>query len=238
MKKRILSWILVIAMLMSVAPMAMAASACELGEDCPVKHLTDVPADAWYHEYIESIVENGLMIGISKTEFAPEMGLTRGMAAVLLWRGFESPKAEKATSFTDVAKDSWYADAIASLEGLELIKGVGDGKFEPERKMTREEFATVMYRLDQQLGTYIKDLVDISSFKDVKEISDWAKEAMVWAVSQGILKGTDKGLLKPAGTITRAECAAIIVRFVGRDVIVPDHVVDTKEELVILGTYM
>ena len=229
--KRILAMLLAVVMVLGLAPMAFAAAECEWGEDCPAKAFTDVPADAWYHDDVEFMVAIEIMNGISATEFAPEAGMTRGMAATVIWRVFDEPVAEEAASFTDVAADAWYADAVAWMEGVGLMEGVGNGLFAPEAMMTREQIATVMYRIMQTGGAYIVLEADLADFEDGDEVSAWAEEAMIWAITEGIIKGDDKGNLNPTDDVKRAECAAIVGRTYTVDVIFPDVVVDNKEDL-------
>ncbi len=236
MKKRILSMLLALVLVLSLAPMAMAeAYECPWGEDCPSKGYADIPAGAWYHEYADMMIMSGVMIGTSATTFAPEEVLTRAQAAVLFHRTFNEAKAAKPCTFTDVPKDAWYADAVAYMQEIGLIEGVGNNTFAPDAMFTREQYAVVMLRLSEFIGWYHPaPEANLADFEDGANVSDWAKEAMLWAISEGIIKGDDKGNLNPGTAAKRCEAATIFIRLIdnAQDYVVPDEVVKTEEELI------
>ncbi len=234
--KRILAMVLALAMIVGIAPMAMAAETeCKFGKDCPSKGYIDNPLDAWYHDYVDLLISEKIMIGTSATTFDPEQSMTRGMAATLFWRTLGSPKAKKAASFSDVKSDAWYADAVSYLAEIGLFQGMGNGIFAPDQMLTREQYAVVMYRLSGYIGWYhAEPNVNLANFKDGDQISSWAKEAMIWAISEGLIKGDDKGYLNCANPTKRCESAAIMVRLSdnAEDYIIPDAVVKNEVDLI------
>ena len=181
----------------------------ELELDCYFNDFTDCDAQ-WYHEAVDYVAANGLMGGVSATEFAPQDTMTRAMIVTVLYREAGSPAVEEASGFSDVPAGEWYSDAVAWAEDNGVVNGVGDGKFDPMGNVTREQIATILWRYE---GTPAAE-ADLTSFGDAASISDYALEAMTWAVSEGILNG-DNGNLKPTASATRAEFACMIMRYLG-----------------------
>lgn len=162
----------------------------------------------WARAEICEATERGWMNGISATEFAPEDTMTRAMLVTILYRA-SGAKAENESGFVDVEKNSWYADAVAWAEQEKLVNGVGGNRFAPDAPITREEFATILWRYaGKKEGTALPE-----TFVDRGSVSDWAQAAMNWAVAAGIMNGTDGSRLDPQGTATRAQAAAMLCRY-------------------------
>lgn len=117
------------------------------------------------------------------------------------------------TTFTDAVHGEWYFEAVSWAESENIISGVGGGLFGIDEEITREQLAAILYRYAQkkQIAASTDDDV-LSGFSDSSEISDYALDAVKWAVSVGILQG-DGDRLFPLGTATRAEAAAMLMRF-------------------------
>ena len=177
--------------------------------ECCFNGFTDCDAQ-WYHEAVDYVAANGLMGGVSATEFAPQDTMTRAMIVTVLYREAGSPAVAEASGFSDVPTGEWYSDAVAWAEDNGVVNGVGDGKFDPMGNVTRERIATILWRYE---GTPAAE-ADLTSFDDAASISDYALEAMTWAVSEGILNG-DNGNLKPTASAARAEFACMIMRYLG-----------------------
>lgn len=173
---------------------------------------TDVKTSDWYYEYVSYVVENGLMNGMSVTFFGAEEPLTRAQFAVILYRleGEESVNYEDV--YRDVKQGEWYTDAIVWANKVGLITGYGNGYFGTNDAINREQMATIMYRYASSKGYNVGTIAEFTGFSDASKVSDWAEEAMRWAVGTGIIKG-ENGLLNPAGNANRAQCATIIMRF-------------------------
>lgn len=173
---------------------------------------TDVSANDWCYPDILEAVELGLMHGVSDSRFAPGEDFTRAMLALTLYRMEGEPKVRFAPVFSDVEDGVYYSSAVTWAAGAGLVNGSG-GRFDPDRSISRQEFAAVLWRYAQQKGYDVSahGLI-LPDFTDRQEIADWAGEAMSWAYTRGILRGS-QNRLNPEGRTTRAEAASILVRF-------------------------
>ena len=181
---------------------------CDGGATCPSKPYKDVNTRAWYHESIDFAIRGKLMNGIASDRFDPEGSMTRAMLVTVLWRYAGSPK-EGTNRFTDVANGQWYTEAVAWAAENGVVNGVGNNRFDPEGKITREQMAAILYRYAKQPQTN----GSLSSFPDASRVSGYATDAMRWTVEQKIIGGSD-GRLDPQGNATRAQVAAILMRFI------------------------
>ncbi len=182
-------------------------------ENCPSGSFTDVPEPGhWAHAGIDFVLQEGLFRGMSEDAFAPEEAMTRAMLVTVLWRHAGSPSRE-ACDFTDVPVDEWYSQAVAWAEAEGIVKGMGDGSFAPQGKITREQLATILHRY---CGNPTPDAAeDLSLFPDEAQVSDYARQALSWAVSQGLIRGMEEAgqsYLVPQGSATRAQVATILQR--------------------------
>ena len=173
---------------------------------------TDVSEKDWFYGDVMFVYENGLMLGTSKTLFSPHGTATRGMMATILWRMEGSPAPKGKNSFTDVEAGKWYADAITWTAEKGIFAGYGKDKFGPDDPITREQLAAIFYRYADYKGYDLTVKGNLDTFKDADKITDYAKTAMQWAVSSGLVKGKSGNLLDPQGTATRAEIAAMLHR--------------------------
>ena len=167
------------------------------------------PQNHWGKAAITFVTERSLMNGVTAERFAPNEPLTRSMLAVILHRHAGAPK-NVTTPFADVAADAWYAQGIAWAAEKNIVQGFGDDCFLPNGNITREQLAVRLYRYAGAVGGKIT----LSSFRDADAVSDWAKEAVCWAVDAGILTGRDDGTICPNEQATRAEAATMLMRFV------------------------
>ena len=185
---------------------------------------TDVSKDYWAYEDIEQAVRSGLLAGTATNTFSPEVSLTRGMLVTILHR-LEDDDADTATAsdFSDVDAEAYYADAVAWAEANNIVSGYSDGTFRPNRAVSREEYMTILFRyaLTKGYDTGIDDTEALMSYADQSQISDYSEEAVLWAVNHQYLRGTGSNTLTPQGTITRAQGAAILMRFLNAEEAVP-----------------
>ncbi len=172
----------------------------------------DVPANAWYKSAVDYAVANKLMNGVGSGKFDPDGSMTRAMLVTVLWRYAGSPK-EGTNTFTDVPNGQWYTDAVAWAAHNGVVSGIGNGKFDPSGNVTREQMAAILYRYAGSIGINTAKRGTLSSFPDVGSVSDWSKDALSWAVAEGIITGSDAHLL-PRGNATRAQVSAILMRFI------------------------
>ena len=170
---------------------------------------SDVAADAWYADAVEYVRDNGLMSGTSATTFAPEGTMTRAMLVTALWREAGSPVVNYAMDFDDVDEDQWYTEAVRWAASEGIVTGTGKG-FSPDAALTRESLAAILFRYAGGQA----DADQLGSYADGAGVSAWAREAMNWAVAQGLITGKSGGRLDPGGTASRAEVSAILMRYV------------------------
>ncbi|MDD7771724.1 MAG: S-layer homology domain-containing protein [Firmicutes bacterium] len=186
---------------------------CNGGEACPSNPFTDVEGTGhWTHAGIDFAISHGLFSGMSATTFEPDTAMTRSMLVTVLWRYADMP-IEGRNSFTDVPYGTWYTDAVSWAMYNGVVTGVGNNKFNPDGKITREQMATILYRYAKSSGIDTSKRANLSSFPDSGKISSYAKEALQWAVAEGLINGSD-GKLLPQGNATRAQVAAILMRFI------------------------
>ena len=174
----------------------------------------DVKESDWFYEAVSYAVENGLMSGMSEDIFAPNTPLTREMLAVVLYNVEGQPESAEANTFTDVKGDMWYTDAILWANENGIVAGYDNGAYGVGDLITREQFATILYRYAQFKGyDTTQGGMAVREFSDYENISDYARPAMAWAVNAGIMGGMDDGTLIPQGKATRAEAATMLMNF-------------------------
>ena len=175
---------------------------------------TDVTSGDWFYDAVAYVYDKGMMEGTTDTTFAPTMNLTRSMIAQVLYNLEERPEAPGAAGFPDVAAGAWYADAVNWAAARGIVKGYDTGAFGPEDSVTREQLAAILYRYAQAKGyDTTQGGMAVREFSDSASISDWAQEAMAWAVNAQVLSGKGNGVLDPQGTATRAEVAQMLMNF-------------------------
>ena len=172
----------------------------------------DVAEGAWYVDAVKYAYENGLMAGVSATQFAPEVTTSRGMVVTILY-SLEGKPQVSGCSFTDVASDAYYADATCWAAQNGIVSGYGDGIYGPNDPVTREQLAIIMMNYAKQKGLDVSKRGDLSAFTDVSIASAGAQDALSWANAMGLLAGKGDGILDPVGQATRAEASAILGQF-------------------------
>lgn len=175
---------------------------------------TDVKDNAWYKSAVEYAVNKKLFSGVSETEFAPESTMTRAMLVTVLYRLENQPDVSGDMHFTDVAENEWYTKAILWAAQNGIVSGVSETEFNPNGNITREQLATILNRYAAFKKNDSTGAADLSAFADSENISDWAAHAIKWAVANKLLNGTDNKELKPHAGATRAEVAAIFMRYI------------------------
>lgn len=175
---------------------------------------TDVNENDWFYENVAYVYEHGMMAGTSKTTFSPNATTTRSMVVTVLYRLEGSPALSSSSSFSDVASGAYYQDAVAWAVANGITSGYGNGKFGPNDHITREQFATFLYRYAKYKGLDVSvgEDTNILSYNDALTISEYAFPAMQWLCGEGIMQGSDDNLM-PAGNATRAQIAALLHRF-------------------------
>lgn len=169
---------------------------------------SDVAADSWYAAAVGYVTRNGL-IGASGTgTFRPEAPMTRLTLAETLYRLAGSPATAGKTPFSDcdMPAVTWAYDAG-------VVKGRGNGLFDPRDSVTRQEIAAMFYRYAVNTKADLSQANDLSAFSDSTDVAGWALESMRWAVGKNLIGGLGNGTLSPDGTATRSQTAAITMRF-------------------------
>lgn len=179
--------------------------------DCPSLDYSDLNPDLWYHKAVDYVLDNELMNGVGGNRFDPYGTTSRAMIVTILWRLEGSPKAVSAPTFTDVPDGMWYTEAIRWAASSGIVKGYGDQTFGLNDPITREQLATILYRYEQYKHGAAGELALLPDFADRTEVSDWAYEAMCWAVENGVIKGRESGLLDPKGRAMRCETAQMLM---------------------------
>ena len=167
---------------------------------------TDVQPGAWFYRDVRSAYALGLMRGAGEGLFLPQGPVTRAMGMQIVFNLSGTPAAGE--------RQPWYREALDWASELGLTRGMGTGAFSPDRPLTRQEFALLLYRYASAYAPGFRPAsADLSLFTDADRIFFFAEEAMSWAVGIGLLKGTDAGELRPDGQLTRAQLAVILVRY-------------------------
>ena len=173
----------------------------------------DVTETDWFHSSVRYVFESNLMTGTAEDEFNPLLATNRAMIVTILHRLEKTPNAP-ASSFADVLDGTWYTDAVAWAAANGIAEGFGEGLFGPELSVTREQIACFFYRYSQYSGRDVSERAPLTGFVDGDMTSEWAIEAMQWAVGSGLICGKDGNVLDPTGPATRAELATMLERFI------------------------
>ncbi|MGM9608207.1 MAG: sirohydrochlorin cobaltochelatase [Oscillospiraceae bacterium] len=201
--KKLLALLMTLAMAFSLAVPAFAADSDTAGH--------------WAQEYIDRVVELGLIDGKTDGTFAPDASMTRADLAVALYRLAGSPALAAGTQnpFTDVADNAPYRDAVLWAYGKGILASRTADTIAPTEGMERQEMASMMnlFAADAVGQAKLASREDVmSAFPDAASVSDWAKDAMNWAAASEYIIGAD-GKLMPQGTVSRAQAAAILCRY-------------------------
>lgn len=168
----------------------------------------------WAYNEIRHAIWLGLFNGTDEHSFTPDGVTTRGMFVTVLWRAMGCPDAGNDQPFEDVKPTDYYSAAIvwANTEGI--ANGIDTAHFAPDAPITREQAATMMFRLATRLGADSGMRAELGEFVDYTAVSEYSAEALRWALAEGLLRGYEDATLRPAANATRAECAALMLRLV------------------------
>lgn len=175
---------------------------------------TDVAESAWYYADVAYVRNNKLFSGTGDDMFSPTTPMTRGMLVTVLYRLEGEPAVTGTNPFDDVASGKYYENAVTWAAANKIVDGYGDGKFDPEAPITREQMAAILYRYEQfKGGGFTGAWMFPLNFPDADNVSDWAYEAMCWCTMNGIIGGNSDGTLVPKSNAERCQVAAILHRF-------------------------
>ena len=198
---------------------------CPGGPTCPGYAFRDMPVPAdWSHEGLDYCIYRGYVAGTSASTVSLTGVCTRAQLVSILYRmqgeptnvkGYELSKLR--APFDDVPRGQWYTDAIWWAKLTDVVAGTSATTFDPEGEITREQLAVILYNYTQQFAPgSIPAAGSLAGFPDAGSVSSWARTEMAWAVGNGLISGTGSGgvaYLSPQGSATRAQVAAILMRF-------------------------
>lgn len=180
----------------------------------------EIAPGGWKYDSIKYVYENNVMNGITKngkiTTFEPDSPLTRAMFATVLYRMAGSPVVTWEDRFSDVSKGWYYSDAVIWAYKNKIVNGYADGSYGVYDNITREQIAKMLMVYAQVQGYNTSERANLNTFPDRNKISGWAPEYVRWAVGVGMINGKNINgtyYLDPQGEATRAECAAMLTRF-------------------------
>lgn len=200
-------------------------SACPGGPTCPGYAFRDMPVPTdWAHEGLDYCIYHGYIAGTSASTVSPNGVCTRAQLVSILYRvqgepttvkGYELSKLR--APFNDVPRGQWYTDAIWWAKLMGVVAGTSATTFDPEGEITREQLAVILYNYTKQFAPgSLTATGSLAGFPDAASVSSWARTEMAWAVGNGLISGTGSGsvaYLTPQGSATRAQVAAILMRF-------------------------
>lgn len=213
MKRNCLSVLLMFVLAASLLPAAALAEEAidPIFTAAPV--FDDIPSGAWYSGAVSYAVQNGLMTGVSEQKFAPDADMTRAALVNALYKLDGSGKSGKSAAFSDVDASSPYYDAVNWAAANGIAAGYGNGLFGTDDSVTRQQTAALFQRYAAYKGRGTDGSADLSAYADASQLAGWARSAVSWAVSAGLLTGTDSASLLPDGRTTRAQAAALLQRY-------------------------
>lgn len=199
---------------------ATGSAVCPGGAACPSFRFRDVPAPSnWAHEGIDYCVRHGLMSGFDATTFSPDTVSTRAQIVMILYNlsGNTTDYSKYYVPFTDVRPGTWYYNAVAWGYDKDIVAGMTPTTFAPDGLITREQMAVLLYGYTEKYApAYLGGAASLNGFPDAASVSNWAYAAMSWAVGNGLISGIASDgadYLAPSGGATRAQIAAIMMRY-------------------------
>lgn len=183
------------------------------GNKTKLEQFTDVAPDGWYVSALRYVIDKGLMNGVSATAFEPDGKTSRAMVVTILYRLEGAPEVYRTGLFADVPDGTWFSDAVNWAAGAGIVSGVGGRRFAPNEAVTREQLALMLYNYHRSQGKNADVQAELTGFGDANQVSSWAEKAIRWAVAEELMSGKGNGVLDPRGPATRAELAAILMRY-------------------------
>ena len=198
---------------------------CPGGPTCPGYAFRDMPApDSWAHAGLDYCIYSGYINGLSATTVDPSGTCTRAQLVCILYRIQGEPKvvegyelAKLRAPFDDVPRGQWYTNAILWAKLTGIVNGTGATTFDPNGQITREQLAAILYRYTAKYAPDATgNAASLADYPDAGSVSSYARDAMAWAVGNGLISGIPYGktdYLEPGGSATRAQVATILMRY-------------------------
>ncbi len=194
------------------------AGACDGGAACPGHDFADMPgASNWAHKGLDFCIARGLLSGTSDTTVSPNVTMNRAMLVTVLYSLEGKPEVTAENPFTDVENDRWFSKPVIWAAANGIVSGAGNGKFNPFGNVTREQIAVMLRSYARYKNFDTSASVELSPYPDAGSTSGWAKDALSWAVAEGLISGAASGgatYLNPKNNATRAQVATILMQFV------------------------
>lgn len=182
-----------------------------------MRNFVDVAKTDWFCNAVSFAVSRGIMSGVSATEFAPNSALSRAMLVTMLYRYAGAPDTSALqNTFADVPDSSgcWYLAPVKWAAANGIVSGYDEQTFGPGDFITREQLAAILYRFAQKNNLGVSARADLSGFADADEISGYALAPLSWCAACGIVSGVSAAQIAPQDGATRAQTAAMLMRFV------------------------
>lgn len=202
------------------AAMGVQGSYTVEGGNANAAPFVDVQQSDWYYEPVNYVYQKKLFSGMSEHTFGPKEPMTRAMLTTVLYQLAGAPAGEMASadvSLSDVADNAWYAPYVKWAVSQGVTAGTGNGTFSPNMQVTREQVVVMLYSFaSNYMGMSVGQGADLSAYQDQGKVSSWAREAMAWAVAQGVVSGADNGgvlTLNPQYNANRSEVATMLRSF-------------------------
>ena len=198
---------------------------CPGGPTCPGYAFRDMPAPGiWAHAGLDYCIDRGYINGLSATTVAPSGTCTRAQLVCILYRMQDEPTtvrgvelAKLRAPFDDVPRGQWYTNAIWWAKRTGIVNGTSATTFDPNGQITREQLAAILYRYTAEYAPDATgNAASLAAYPDAGSVSAYARDAMAWAVGNGLIKGLPHGktdYLEPGGSTTRAQVATILMRY-------------------------
>lgn len=229
MKKRMLSLLLAVCLVVSMAPAAFAANGtttaadtekATIATDKGAKLYSDVPENSWFYESVDTVTKNGYFNGYPDGTFKPAESMTRAMFVTVISRMAEAKTDNSVTKFPDVPVNTWYTGAVTWANENGIVLGRSDTVFDPNTAITRIEMCIIMSRyvkyLAAETGKTIKATEEAKTFTDTKDLSESYLDALNNCVAYGLIQGYADGTFRPNSGATRAEVATVATRFAAK----------------------
>ena len=174
----------------------------------------DIKSDDWYYNAVLYVYKRKIMNGYSTTVFRPDRQISRAHLAQILYNLEGRPAvAGSISGYQDTVPGAWYEDAVTWAVQNNILSGYADGFMRPNRSITRQQLATMLYRYAQSRGYDVSQRAGLDSYEDSNQVASYAEDALQWATAVGIVNGTSSSMLSPAGNASRAQSAVILMRF-------------------------